>query len=111
MQHPILLASLVATLAVLLLTQLHRVPPDLRRPISLAVEVTILAALAITGAMAVITAVADTVKVRRATVTVGMTAPVVAITAADEVATMKALAAMVRDVATRDTVGVAGAKP
>lgn len=67
MQHPILLASLVATLAVLLLTQLHRVPPDLRRPISLAVEVTILAALAVTGALAVITAVADTVKVRRAT--------------------------------------------
>lgn len=107
--HPILLSSLVATLAILLLTQLHRVPADLRRPVEIAVEVTILAALAITGVVTVIMVVADTVKGRRATDrgVVIMTVPAVEITAADMVATDMALAAMVRAVAVMDRAGPA----
>lgn len=60
-QHPILLSALLATTAVLLLIALPTIPVlrDLRRQVELAVELTILAALAVTGATAVIQVAAD----------------------------------------------------
>lgn len=100
----ILLAAISATLVLLLQAALLPSLPHLRRRISLVVELTILVILAGTGMVTVVMVVTDTATGRRATTEITATA-------ADEIVTMRALAAMVRDVATRDTVGVAGAKP